>query len=204
MTCHVELVAEPRWDDRATISRALDGLYDAEVGRPSGWKPLCALVRDGDSVQGGLWGTTYWGWLQAEMLFVPEALRGQGFGGRLLALAEEEAVVLLDGATEELERHGQQDDADARAGHHARRGDLPRRGDEARVDRVPVPQHLFVRRFLVSLWPAPSEPSSSWQGRRTEILQPPPMSMAAADVAAAAAPPVVVGIDISIVAVGLC
>ena len=37
MTCRVELVAEPRWDDRAAISRALDALYDAEVGRPSGW-----------------------------------------------------------------------------------------------------------------------------------------------------------------------
>lgn len=92
MTCRVELVAKPRWDDRATISRALDALYDAEVGRPSGWEPLCTLVRDADVIQGGLWGTTYWGWLQVEMLFVPEALRGQGLGGRLLALAEEEAV----------------------------------------------------------------------------------------------------------------
>ena len=93
MTCRVELVAEPRWDDRAAISRALDTLYDAEVGRPSGWEPLCTLVRDGDAVRGGLWGTTYWGWLQVEMLFVPEALRGQGLGGRLLALAEEEEEV---------------------------------------------------------------------------------------------------------------
>ena len=92
MTCRVELVAEPCWDDRAAISRALDALYDAEVGRPSGWEPLCTLVRDGDAVRGGLWGTTYWGWLQVEMLFVPEALRGQGLGGRPLALAEEEAV----------------------------------------------------------------------------------------------------------------
>ena len=92
MTCRVELVAQPRWEDRAAISRALDALYDAEVGRPSGWAPLCALIRDGDAVLGGLWGTTYWGWLQLEMLFVPEELRGRGLGGRLLALAEEEAI----------------------------------------------------------------------------------------------------------------
>ena len=32
------------------------------------------------------------GWLQVEMLFVLEALRGRGLGARLLALAEEEAV----------------------------------------------------------------------------------------------------------------
>ena len=92
ITCSVELIAEPRWEDRETISRALDALYDAKVGHPSGWKPLCALLRDGDIVLGGLWGTTYWGWLQVELLFVPEALRGQGFGARLLALAEAEAV----------------------------------------------------------------------------------------------------------------
>lgn len=94
MDFRVELVPEPNWDDRATISRALDALYDAKAGHPSGWKPLCALVRDGDggTVLGGVWGNTYWGWLQVELLFVPEALRGRGFGSRLMALAEEEAV----------------------------------------------------------------------------------------------------------------
>ena len=92
MTCRIELVAEPRWDDRAAISRALDALYDAKVGHPSGWEPLCTVVRDGDAVLGGLWGTTYWGWLHVEMLFVPATLRGRGLGGQLLVLAEEEAI----------------------------------------------------------------------------------------------------------------
>ena len=92
MTCRIELVAEPCWDDRAAISRALDTLYDTKVGYPSGWEPLCTVVRDGDAVLGGLWGTTYWGWLHVEMLFVPETLRGRGLGGQLLVLAEEEAI----------------------------------------------------------------------------------------------------------------
>lgn len=92
MTCRIELIAEPRWDERAAISRALDALYDAKVGHPSGWEPRCTVVRDGDAVLDELWGTTYWGWLHVEMLFVPETLRGRGLGGQLLVLAEQEAI----------------------------------------------------------------------------------------------------------------
>ena len=57
-------------------------------------------------------------------------------------LADEKAVVLLDRAPEELERHDEQDDADAGACEHACRGDVPGGGDEAGVDCVPVPEHL--------------------------------------------------------------
>lgn len=88
----VELVAEPRWEDRVTIGRALDTLHAARVAQPADWRALCALLREGETVLGGVWGNTYWGWLQVEMVFVPEALRGRGFGARLMNLAEEEAV----------------------------------------------------------------------------------------------------------------
>lgn len=92
MVPRIELTPEPNWDDRVTIARALDVIYDANVGRPSGWAPLCVVVRDDDAVLGGMWGNTYSGWLQVELLFVPETLRGRGLGSRLLAVAEQEAV----------------------------------------------------------------------------------------------------------------
>jgi GNAT superfamily N-acetyltransferase len=55
--------------------------------------PLFLLLKDaaGDVI-GGLSGSTYWGWLSIEYLFVPEELRGQKIGERLLVMAEEMAV----------------------------------------------------------------------------------------------------------------
>ena len=43
---------------------------------------------DGGSVLGGFWGCTLFQWLQVQMLFVPEALRGLGVGSALKASAE--------------------------------------------------------------------------------------------------------------------
>lgn len=42
--------------------------------------------------EGGLWGITSYGWLYIQMLVVPEALRGQGVGARLVREAEQEAL----------------------------------------------------------------------------------------------------------------
>lgn len=51
------------------------------------------FVRDADgTVIGGLIGGTYWGWLHVDILWLSEGLRHQGYGSRLLAAAEEEAV----------------------------------------------------------------------------------------------------------------
>ena len=41
---------------------------------------------------GGLWGSTAYGWLYVQLLAVPDELRGLGFGRRLMAEAEEEAL----------------------------------------------------------------------------------------------------------------
>lgn len=55
--------------------------------------PLAIVVRDdaGKTI-GGLWGHTGYQWLFTELLVVPESLRGQGLGTRLLKMAEAEAV----------------------------------------------------------------------------------------------------------------
>ncbi|KAL3958604.1 hypothetical protein ACCO45_006766 [Purpureocillium lilacinum] len=91
-------------------------------------------------------------------------------------LADEEAVELLDGAADELERHGEEEDADAGTGEHAARGDVPLAREEARVDGVEVEEHL-QRRLPVSK--RSGHVSDDGFGHLTEILQllPPPMPM---------------------------
>jgi GNAT superfamily N-acetyltransferase len=54
--------------------------------------PLCIVLRDeSGQTLGGLIGDTYYGWLSVSLMFVKDELRGQGFGEKLLAHAEEEA-----------------------------------------------------------------------------------------------------------------
>src|SRR4029079_10541505 len=43
-------------------------------------------------VVGGLVGATYLGWLQVHAVWLPQHLRGQGYGQTLLQLAEAEAI----------------------------------------------------------------------------------------------------------------
>ena len=59
------------------------------VGKPL---PLDVLIRDArGELVGGLVGSTYWGWLEVERLWIRENLRGRGYGSRLLVMAEAEA-----------------------------------------------------------------------------------------------------------------
>jgi len=98
------------------VRRGIREADPAEV-RPRDWEALCLAVRDGDgAVAGGLYGATSWGWLMIDGLWVDGALRGQGYGSRLLA--EAEAIALRRGcrgawlgtfdfqAREFYERHG--------------------------------------------------------------------------------------------------
>jgi len=66
--------------------------FNTQHAGEDGWKRLCHILFAPDgTVAGGLIGETYWNWLYISLLFVKEELRGQGFGDRLLMLAEEEA-----------------------------------------------------------------------------------------------------------------
>ena len=64
---------------------------------------LAVFLRDqNDHIIGGITGWTYWDWLEIELLWIREDLRGSGYGKRLLEAAEEQAMargcdqVLLD------------------------------------------------------------------------------------------------------------
>jgi GNAT superfamily N-acetyltransferase len=88
------LTATDAPDDRARAVIA-DGLagsnYDKVAYRD--FRPLAVLASDPNTgeVIGGLSGRTSFGLLFVERFFLPDNLRGNGLGSRLIALAEEEA-----------------------------------------------------------------------------------------------------------------
>jgi GNAT superfamily N-acetyltransferase len=60
--------------------------------RGAGPVPLDILIRDAaDEILGGLVASTYWGWLELDVLWVQEGLRQHGYGRTLLRMAEAEA-----------------------------------------------------------------------------------------------------------------
>ncbi len=63
-------------------------------GVPHNHRALTIYVNDSetDELLGGLWGGTAYSALHIELLYLPEALRGAGFGRQLMAQAEQEAV----------------------------------------------------------------------------------------------------------------
>ena len=82
----------PNPSDVALIEREL---VDYNVARsiPYGRRPLCVFARDADGrAIGGATGHTDWGWLYLDCFWLPEPLRRGGWGGRVLALAEAEAL----------------------------------------------------------------------------------------------------------------
>lgn len=69
------------------------GEADPPDVRPRDWEAVCLSVRDGEgAVAGGVYGATMWGWLMIDGLWVDDALRGRGYGSRLLLAAEEIAI----------------------------------------------------------------------------------------------------------------
>jgi GNAT superfamily N-acetyltransferase len=88
---HIEILEDanpPGADDVTAGLRA----HVIEKTGPLPRIPLTLLLRDdGASVRGGIRGNIALCWLQVDHFWVDEALRGQGYGSRLLAMAEEAA-----------------------------------------------------------------------------------------------------------------
>ncbi len=89
---HMALETEPKSGDMKAI---IQGLLSYNSHHTNGAAPnyIVITIRDAEkAVVGGLVGATYLGWLQVQALWLPEELRGHGYGRALLAAAEEEAV----------------------------------------------------------------------------------------------------------------
>ena len=67
--------------------------YHRRAREPGSSTPLNLILQDDSgNVIGGLSASTYWGWLDVDDLFIPNALRGQGIGASLLQTAEAIAI----------------------------------------------------------------------------------------------------------------
>jgi GNAT superfamily N-acetyltransferase len=92
--------------------------YNSAVFRPADSRTLDVLVRDDNSGQivGGLLGRTSYGLFFLDLFYLPEELRGNGLGSRIMAQAEAEAqrrgctaatvTTVTFQAPEFYERHG--------------------------------------------------------------------------------------------------
>jgi GNAT superfamily N-acetyltransferase len=68
--------------------------YNALKSGYRDWRPLAALLRDPDTGEtlGGMIGRTSYGLLFIELVYLPETLRGQDIGSKLLAMMEQEGA----------------------------------------------------------------------------------------------------------------
>ena len=87
----ITLTDVPHDDERAVIAEGLRAYNEAQAGY-SDSRELAVLVRDPGTkkVVGGLYGRTSLGLLRVERFFLPEHLRRDRLGSRILAMAEEE------------------------------------------------------------------------------------------------------------------
>lgn len=78
-------------ETKTLISGWLTSHNDGMLGKTGGHKSLFIPIEHDDEIVGGLIGRTARGWLDIDILFIPEVFRGRGLAGKLLALAEDEA-----------------------------------------------------------------------------------------------------------------
>jgi GNAT superfamily N-acetyltransferase len=79
----------------ADVRAVEDGLlfYNLQYVPDPQFQTLNIFMRDAEGrILGGLLGNTYWGWLYVSILWLDEALRKSGYGARILAMAESEAL----------------------------------------------------------------------------------------------------------------
>ena len=89
-TLRIEEQSNP--EDVAIVRQGLYE-YNLPYAGDDNYTELRIFLRDKNgAVLGGLLGTTYWGYLNIEVLWIKEDHRNQGYGQRLLSAAEEETI----------------------------------------------------------------------------------------------------------------
>jgi GNAT superfamily N-acetyltransferase len=78
---------QPAWD---IIGGGITDFNQQHAGDEHPQRLCFALKAPDGTVVGGVIGIVYWDWLAVDLMYLPEALRGQGYGSQLLALIEEE------------------------------------------------------------------------------------------------------------------
>lgn len=87
----IAYVATPGQSEWMTIGQGIGDYNAAQAGDDSG-QPVCFVLRGPDeTVVGGVIGETHYGWFYVNLMWIRADLRGRGYGGQLLTLAEGEA-----------------------------------------------------------------------------------------------------------------
>lgn len=89
----IVLTDAPTDADHAMIERGLAD-FNAQQAGIRDWRALAVLARDPATGQtlGGMVGRTTLGLLFLDLVYLPETLRGQNIGGRMLGMVEQEAA----------------------------------------------------------------------------------------------------------------
>ena len=84
----IKYLDKPEW---GVIGQGITD-YNTEQAGEDGGQNLCFVLQVPDNeVVGGVIGSTYWGWLYINLMWIKEEARGHGYGRQLLQLAEDEA-----------------------------------------------------------------------------------------------------------------
>ncbi|MFK4581076.1 GNAT family N-acetyltransferase [Bradyrhizobium ottawaense] len=88
------LTDDPKPGVRDAIVGPLIAFNNCRASQPENHRPLVIILSDQDSdeIIGGLWGATNFSFMHVGLLFVPDSLRGIGFGRRIMLQAEQEAI----------------------------------------------------------------------------------------------------------------
>ncbi|GJJ02199.1 N-acetyltransferase [Duganella rhizosphaerae] len=93
MSAHIVKLEEA--PDGGDMQELVKGLTAYNAAQANGETPnyLVATVKDdGGKLVGGLLGATYLGWLQIQVVWLDDSVRGLGYGSELMAIAEREGL----------------------------------------------------------------------------------------------------------------
>ncbi len=93
MSAHIVKLEES--PDGGDMQALVKGLTTYNAAQANGETPnyVVATVKDdGGKLVGGLLGATYLGWLQIQVVWLDDSVRGLGYGSELMAIAEREAL----------------------------------------------------------------------------------------------------------------
>jgi GNAT superfamily N-acetyltransferase len=86
----LETISSP--EDVSFIQQELSN-YNLQFAPVDGYQPLNIFLRMTEgTIIGGLLGETYWSWLHFDYFWIDDLHRSQGYGQRLLKMAEDEAI----------------------------------------------------------------------------------------------------------------
>ena len=87
----IVLVEKPEDIAWGVIGKGLDA-FNIQIAGDYNFQRLCfALQTSDNAIVGGVLGELFWDWFHIDLLWIPEDLRGHGYGHQLLLMVEEEA-----------------------------------------------------------------------------------------------------------------